>query len=37
MGIHIAADDVEGREIGAICGREAWARAITYFDGTARD
>lgn len=37
MGIHIAADDLEGRKIGAICGREAWARAITYFDGTARD
>ncbi|HEX7172767.1 MAG TPA: vanadium-dependent haloperoxidase [Candidatus Limnocylindria bacterium] len=37
MGIHIAADDVEGRRIGAICGREAWTRAITYFDGSARD
>jgi hypothetical protein len=36
MGIHITADDVEGREIGAICGRQAWARAITYFDGSAR-
>ncbi len=37
MGIHISADDVEGRKIGAICGREAWERAITYFDGTAND
>jgi hypothetical protein len=37
MGIHITADDVEGRKIGAICGREAWARALSHFDGTAGD
>jgi hypothetical protein len=36
MGIHIAADDVEGRRIGAICGTEAWELALRYFDGSAR-
>jgi hypothetical protein len=36
MGIHISADDVEGRKIGAICGREAWTLAQRYFDGSAR-
>jgi hypothetical protein len=35
MGIHIAADDVEGRRIGSTCGREAWALAGGYFAGTA--
>lgn len=35
-GIHIAADDVEGRKIGAICGERAWALAGSYFDGSAR-
>jgi hypothetical protein len=36
MGIHIAADDLDGRRVGAICGDDAVARARTYFDGTAR-
>ncbi len=36
MGIHIAEDDVEGRQIGAECGQQAWALAQRYFDGTAR-
>lgn len=36
MGIHIAADDVEGRKIGAQCGKDAWALAQRQFDGTAR-
>lgn len=36
MGIHVPADDVEGRKIGATCGREAIALAQRYFDGTAR-
>ena len=36
MGIHIAADDLEGRQIGAICGIDAWALAQRYFDGSAR-
>ena len=36
MGIHIAADDVEGRRIGSQCGKDAWVLAQRYFDGTAR-
>jgi hypothetical protein len=36
MGIHISADDIEGRKIGAICGSEAWSMAQRYFDGSAR-
>lgn len=35
-GIHIAEDDGEGREIGAVCGAGAWVLAAHYFDGTAR-
>ena len=35
-GIHIAADDRAGRKLGAECGRQAWALANRYFDGTAR-
>jgi hypothetical protein len=35
MGIHVQADDLEGRKIGAICGKDAMARALRYFDGTA--
>jgi hypothetical protein len=34
-GIHIAADDFEGRRIGAVCGRDAWSLAQRYFAGTA--
>ena len=34
MGIHISADDVEGRRVGAACGDEAWVMAQRYFDGT---
>lgn len=34
-GIHIAPDDLEGRTIGSICGKDAWALALSYFDGTA--
>ena len=36
MGIHISADDFEGRRLGSICGQDAWAFAQTYFDGSAR-
>jgi hypothetical protein len=36
MGIHISADDLEGRQIGSICGIDAWALAQRYFDGSAR-
>ncbi|MGH2392564.1 MAG: vanadium-dependent haloperoxidase, partial [Candidatus Limnocylindria bacterium] len=35
MGIHISADDFEGRKIGSECGREGWALATRYFDGSA--
>jgi len=34
-GIHIPADDFNGRKIGAACGKEAWAKAQQYYDGTA--
>jgi hypothetical protein len=37
MGIHIPADDVEGRRIGATCGEEAWALASDYFAGGVHD
>ena len=37
MGIHIAADDLAGRRIGAACGKEAWALATEYFAGTAHE
>lgn len=36
MGIHISADDFEGRKMGAQCGLEAWALAERYFFGSAR-
>jgi hypothetical protein len=35
-GIHIAADDFGGRRIGSQCGKDAWALALDYFDGSAR-
>jgi hypothetical protein len=34
-GIHISADDLNGRRIGSACGKAAWSRANLYFDGTA--
>jgi hypothetical protein len=33
-GIHIPADDFGGRRIGSECGKEAWAFALRYFDGS---
>ena len=33
-GIHVPADDFQGRIIGATCGKNAWALAVTYFDGS---
>ena len=33
-GIHVAADDLEGRLIGEECGRDAWALAQQYYDGS---
>jgi hypothetical protein len=35
MGIHISADDVAGRRIGATCGLDAWAKAQRHFAGEA--
>jgi hypothetical protein len=35
-GIHIRADDFEGRRIGSLCGQDAWALAQRYFGGDAR-
>lgn len=34
-GIHIAADDLAGRRIGAAVGVVAWQEALRHFDGTA--
>ncbi len=34
-GIHIQADDFNGRIIGSECGKDAWALARQYFAGTA--
>ncbi|MGH3052383.1 MAG: vanadium-dependent haloperoxidase [Gaiellaceae bacterium] len=36
MGIHISPDDFQGRRMGSTCGKDAWALAQRYFDGTAR-
>jgi hypothetical protein len=36
MGIHISADDFEGRKAGSTCGKDAWALAQKYFEGSAR-
>jgi hypothetical protein len=35
-GIHISADDLAGRRLGALCGKAAVALARRYYDGTAR-
>ena len=35
-GIHIAADDFEGRWMGARCGRDAWSLALRHFEGSVR-
>ncbi|MDQ3870282.1 MAG: vanadium-dependent haloperoxidase [Chloroflexota bacterium] len=34
MGIHVRQDDLEGRRIGSVCGKDAFALARRYFDGT---
>ena len=33
-GIHVRADDLEGRVIGSACGKAAWAKAEGYFGGS---
>ena len=35
-GIHVEADDLSGRVMGAQCGRDAWTTAQRYWDGSAR-
>jgi hypothetical protein len=35
MGIHIEADDFNGRRLGSVCGRDAWALAQRYYEGSA--
>jgi membrane-associated phospholipid phosphatase len=35
MGIHVQSDDLEGRKIGATCGKDAMALALKHFDGSA--
>ena len=35
-GIHISADDLRGRVMGAACGRDAWALAQRHWEGSAR-
>jgi hypothetical protein len=34
-GIHVRADDLEGRVLGARVGADAWALAQTFYDGTS--
>jgi hypothetical protein len=36
-GIHIPADDLHGRRVGAACGQAAWTLASAYYDGSAAD
>ncbi len=36
-GIHVEADDLRGRVMGARCGEDAWALAQRYWTGSARD
>jgi hypothetical protein len=35
-GIHISADDFEGRKLGSACGRAAWKLALRHFEGSTR-
>jgi hypothetical protein len=35
-GIHFAQGDVQSRAIGKLLGAQVWAKAQSYFDGTAR-
>ena len=35
-GIHFAEDNVSGLALGDMIGRQAWEKAVTYFEGTAR-
>jgi hypothetical protein len=35
-GIHVAADDLTGREVGSQCGQAAWKTAQQYYDGVVQ-
>ena len=35
-GIHFSEDNVSGLALGDMIGRQAWEKAVTYFEGTAR-
>jgi hypothetical protein len=35
-GIHFSEDNVSGLSLGDMIGRQAWEKAVTYFEGTAR-
>jgi uncharacterized protein DUF6851/vanadium-dependent haloperoxidase-like protein len=35
MGIHVSPDDFGGRRVGSKCGKDAWALAQRYFEGSA--
>lgn len=32
-GIHVLVDDLTGRQIGSVCGKDAWAKAQLYYSG----
>jgi PAP2 superfamily len=34
-GIHVFSDDLAGRELGSVCGKQALSLARRYFDGSA--
>src|SRR5262249_20397116 len=34
-GIHFPADNTTAQEVGELIGQQAWAKALTYFNGTA--
>jgi hypothetical protein len=36
-GIHFMEDNTTGLALGRLVGREAWEKAVTYFNGTAHD
>jgi len=35
-GIHFENGDITGRQLGRLVGAQVWAKATTYFQGTAR-
>src|SRR5262249_287436 len=34
-GIHFDEDNTRGQTLGSLLGQQAWAKALTYFNGTA--